>query len=422
MNLPDRTDEPSLPTDDPSTPQPLKISQQDLSADLEYISERGKEFSSAISSQAVSEGDDSDDLQERSDGPPAYRWLSSLSNRPGPGLLESLIWMGAFFILQILFSLPIFIFLLASSGEMGGGPQKMEQTLQQIMKDHTAIIVGVPLGLTWLCLIPAGWYRLGPRTDLKLNFATPGLAHLLLSLSMVMPLGFVADALFSHSEPIFEKVIPEGLQQGTDVRGPLEDLKEYPLALILLLVAVFPAIGEEFLFRGLIGRGLINRYGVVFGVLVTSFFFACVHLYPPHVLAILPVGFVIHMVYLNSRSYWLPMLFHFANNTLAVLALKYGPDGDTVQSNPLWVGVLGGVYVALALIAMHRIRVHYVEHDPEDADPVPDLSVYFVPVMGAEAPPPALPIRRYVPNNGFTRLVTAAASVAILGEFFLLLS
>ena len=357
----------------------------------------------------------------------AQRWLDSLGNYPGCGLLESFGWVFAFFVLQIGFSIPIFFVLVAQEVSFKNGPpppKVMDQALQSVVANHTSLIIGVPLGLTWLVLIPAGWYRQGPKTGLKLNFAAPSVAQFLLALTIVMPLGFVADALFVHSENLFEQLIPDGLaqlQQGTDVRGPLEQLKDYPLIAVLFLIAVMPAVGEEFLFRGIIGRGLINRFGLLFGVTVASLMFAAVHLYPPHVVAILPVGFVIHLVYLNTRSYWMPMLFHFTNNALAVLYLKYGPEGDSVQQNPLWVAFAGGAYVIAALFVLYSIRTRYrLPSEGGDFSDSNSMQNQYVPVMGAEAPPPALGIDRVHPAGNWPLVVAGAAFVVLLAEVALL--
>lgn len=355
--------------------------------------------------------------------PPAIRWLTVLQDKPGPGFLESLAWMVAFIALQLMYAFPLLIGIMLYEG-ITPGP-RMQHQMEEMLNRHMMLVVAVPLALTWLTLIPAGWYRQGPKTGLKLNFSAPHIAHVLLALSMVIPLGFVADQLFHISEAAMEEAVGDqlnGLKEGTDVRIALEGMKDLHLTLLILIVAVCPAIGEEFLFRGLIGRGLINRYGVAFGVTVTSIFFACIHLYPPHVIAILPVGFVIHLVYLNSRSYWLPMLFHFANNSIAVLALKYSESGDSVQENPWWAAVLGGLYVIAALLLMYRIRTQYFE--PNDADSPEDneFSPHPIPVRGAEAPPSRFGFRRGISweaahgdNPGWCQWTIAGAGCGAVG-------
>src|SRR5205085_9678359 len=103
----------------------------------------------------------------------------------------------------------------------------------------------------------------------------------------------------------------------------------------VLVMAVLPALGEELIFRGLIGRGLLARWGVVAGVLWTSVLFGLVHLNPAQAIAVIPIGVILHFVYLTTGSFWAPVLLHFLNNAFAAVMLKYGeqlPLGRVMDS------------------------------------------------------------------------------------------
>ena len=52
----------------------------------------------------------------------------------------------------------------------------------------------------------------------------------------------------------------------------------------VVVLALGPAIGEELVFRGVIGQGLIRARGVVTGVVITCLLFAAMHVFPPHAL------------------------------------------------------------------------------------------------------------------------------------------
>jgi membrane protease YdiL (CAAX protease family) len=106
----------------------------------------------------------------------------------------------------------------------------------------------------------------------------------------------------------------------------LKDLSSAPLPLLLLIIAVAPALGEELMFRGLIGRGLVARWGVVRGVLLTSLLFGIVHIHPAHALGVIPLGIAMHFVYLTTRSFWAPVLLHFLNNAWATTVTKYSAE------------------------------------------------------------------------------------------------
>ncbi|MCA9081819.1 MAG: CPBP family intramembrane metalloprotease [Planctomycetaceae bacterium] len=351
---------------------------------------------------------------------PGQRWLDSLRIYPGPGMLESFGWIGAFFVVQIVGALFVLIGMAVAFGARN--PKQFES----LISDHSDIFLGLTMLITYLVLIPLGILRQRPAVSLKLNFSAPTLAQFLLALSLVMPLGNLADLLFQSSEQLLETLMGAelaALREGTDVNNALAQLKDAPLWVLVLVVAVTPAIGEEFLFRGLIGRGLINRYGLAFGITVTSILFACVHLYPPHVIAILPVGFVIHLVYLNTRSYWMPMLFHFVNNTLAVISLKYGlveeaQEAGVTSESILFAGI-GTAYVALGLWGLYLIRTRYFEVGDKSRELTDDnhyaeqsaAAGTAIPILGAEAPPPKLPIERRAP---------VAVGIAILATLVLI--
>ncbi len=130
------------------------------------------------------------------------------------------------------------------------------------------------------------------------------------------------------------------------------------------MIALAPAIGEETVFRGVIGRGLVARYGVLPGVIITSLLFASVHLHPAHVVALLPLAFVIHYVYLVTRSFWAPVLLHFANNALAAILLKVSSqlEGTPLaedQGLSIWGFAVACVLVGLAVRALWQNRVEY---------------------------------------------------------------
>src|SRR5262249_22812770 len=99
----------------------------------------------------------------------------------------------------------------------------------------------------------------------------------------------------------------------------------WPAWVGVLGIGLGPALAEELWCRGFMGRGLVARFGVVGGVLLTSLFFGLLHLDPALILATGFLGLCLHFVYLTTRSLWLPMLLHFLTNSLAVVLTHY-PD------------------------------------------------------------------------------------------------
>jgi membrane protease YdiL (CAAX protease family) len=88
----------------------------------------------------------------------------------------------------------------------------------------------------------------------------------------------------------------------------------------LLGAAIFPAISEELVFRGIMFRWIEEFGGSWLALLVTSAFFGAAHLMNPHASPIAAIGIafeagvMLGAAYMLTRSLWLPMGLHAAWN------------------------------------------------------------------------------------------------------------
>lgn len=96
----------------------------------------------------------------------------------------------------------------------------------------------------------------------------------------------------------------------------------YEVIINVLLIAVIPAIGEELMFRGLIqqqiGRILKNEHLTVW---ISAAFFSAIHMQFQGFFARMILGALLGYLLIWSRSLWVPMIIHFLNNGIQVLAL-----------------------------------------------------------------------------------------------------
>ncbi|MFM7844809.1 MAG: lysostaphin resistance A-like protein [Planctomycetota bacterium] len=92
--------------------------------------------------------------------------------------------------------------------------------------------------------------------------------------------------------------------------------------LLLFLIGIMPAIGEEFLFRGYLQSRLEKRWRPWLAILVSSILFAMAHFDPMHVVLVLPLGIWFGVVSWYTDSLIPPMLAHMANNVLAVIMTR----------------------------------------------------------------------------------------------------
>ncbi|MCX6198791.1 MAG: CPBP family intramembrane metalloprotease [Bacteroidetes bacterium] len=95
------------------------------------------------------------------------------------------------------------------------------------------------------------------------------------------------------------------------------------LIFVSIVVALIPAIGEEFFFRGiLLGDLLKGKIRPAIAIPVTGLIFAVSHMEYDNTIAIWALGSFLGYLYYVSGSLWLPIAAHFTNNFLAVL-MKY---------------------------------------------------------------------------------------------------
>lgn len=109
----------------------------------------------------------------------------------------------------------------------------------------------------------------------------------------------------------------DGLTQLDDM------LTSQPAVVLILVVALMPAIGEELLFRGFVMGTLKNKCTGVIAVLVTTLLFAAYHMSLIKMFTIGIIGFGLTYAAYKSGSIVTSMCMHFLNNLLSVLITKY---------------------------------------------------------------------------------------------------
>lgn len=90
----------------------------------------------------------------------------------------------------------------------------------------------------------------------------------------------------------------------------------------LLLLAVAPALFEEFLFRGVVQPLVQSSIGVAGALLFSGGFFALYHLRFSQFLPLFLLGTYLAFLAWATRSVWVPILVHFAYNASLIVAGK----------------------------------------------------------------------------------------------------
>jgi len=106
----------------------------------------------------------------------------------------------------------------------------------------------------------------------------------------------------------------------------------FEMILIVLTVAVTPAICEEFFFRGFVQKSFEYKFKPFWAIFITSFVFALYHFNPYGFLPLMVIGMYLgYSIYL-SDSIIVSIILHFLNNFVSVIAFFIFGDEDIIQS------------------------------------------------------------------------------------------
>ena len=134
------------------------------------------------------------------------------------------------------------------------------------------------------------------------------------------------------------------LIENAGLSRPTTEIDLHPVTLVLMTVILAP-IGEEFLFRGTVGRGLANDKPVL-GILLSGVLFALFHLNPAQTLHQFVLGSFLMLLAYRSGSVWTSVIAHAFNNLVVIFfTFVYDPTEFYLQ-HFAFVGIIGGVVFA----------------------------------------------------------------------------
>ncbi|MFP6768457.1 MAG: type II CAAX endopeptidase family protein, partial [Planctomycetaceae bacterium] len=196
---------------------------------------------------------------------PASRWLASLSDAGRPGAaIWLLIWQQIFLILT------------------------------------PALLLGAVL-----------------LTDMRRTFRlrTASTTAVAIAVGLALALHPLVQELMQHLEWFFPPGLPEGSHQFLEqLLGPSQ-----PAWLILLAIAITPAICEEVLFRGYVLSSLDRPGRHRAAIVLSSMAFGAIHMIPQQVFYATLLGLILGTLALRTGSLWPCLAFHATFNTIAVV-------------------------------------------------------------------------------------------------------
>ncbi len=109
-----------------------------------------------------------------------------------------------------------------------------------------------------------------------------------------------------------------------------------PILMILSVVIIAP-IYEEVIFRGIMLKGMASKMNPILAIIISSLFFAILHMNIPQGINAFLLGIVIGSIYLNTGSIYLSIFAHFVNNSVGItISGLYGINKWKVQHIISW--------------------------------------------------------------------------------------
>ncbi len=207
---------------------------------------------------------------------------------------------------------------------------------------------------------------------LKLNFRLPlillflSVAIILLAIPLINWIG-EANASMKLPESLagIEQWMRNSETQAADLtKAFLGTVSVSGFLINLLMIAILPAIGEEFFFRGILQRLFSEWFkNIHVAIFVTAFIFSAIHFqffgFIPRFLLGLYLGYLFYW----SGNLWIPIIIHFINNGLIVVvayisALGYADiNFETFGStNNALILLLTTLLISALIFILFRLR------------------------------------------------------------------
>lgn len=107
----------------------------------------------------------------------------------------------------------------------------------------------------------------------------------------------------------------------------------FELLLVILVVAVVPAISEEAMFRGFIQRSFELKLKPYLAIFLTAMFFSAYHFNPYGFIPLFILGAYFGFTAYMSRSLVIPVILHFLNNFSAILLYHILGSDELIKSD-----------------------------------------------------------------------------------------
>ena len=278
-------------------------------------------------------------------------------------LIRILYWLG---FMALLTALAMILWVVVSGGSHSTTSLKWLQFMQTIATFLLPSILGA-----WI------WSEdHKPFTWLRLTSTTHWLHYLLavgIMLCAVPGINLLADLNSSIELPESLGFIEQILKQQEEAAAALTErfLQADNIGVLLInigLMALLPALAEEVSFRGTLQQILAQgklKGQIHIAIWATAFIFSAIHMQFYGFIPRMLMGAMFGYIFVWTGTLWVPILMHFTNNGLAVLAYYLVGDSEEAKNiadtfgagDTWWVGVISILITFLGLLIFYR-RTH----------------------------------------------------------------
>jgi len=136
-----------------------------------------------------------------------------------------------------------------------------------------------------------------------------------------------------HLQALEQWLIAQEQQNDFLIEAITRNTQWHTFVINILLMAGATSIIEEIVFRG----GLLNLFNKIsnnkhIAVFASAFIFALIHLQFFKFIPMLLIGIFLGYLYVQTKSLWYPILFHFINNAGAVITMHL-INTDRIDAN-----------------------------------------------------------------------------------------
>jgi uncharacterized protein len=216
-------------------------------------------------------------------------------------------------------------------------------------------------------IVAPGLLLVAKKKSLKSFFSIPSSKQSLYLITVIVTIAFmlVNSPFIEWNASVYLPEFLKGFEEWARTREDFAtEVTEFlttfdgtgQLLIGIFVIAVLPAIGEEFVFRGLLQPQLHKSTGNIhIAIWVSAFLFSAMHMQFFGLVPRMLLGGLFGYLYYWSGNLWIAMLAHFVNNGFAVTMLYFHQQGvseldmNSTESAP-WGLVVGASVVTFILL------------------------------------------------------------------------